>query len=88
MRQDRNKTIKLARPGLRCYKHHTTKDELSAELCAFAIELGRLPLRKEVENNKNLASIETYSRHFGRGWKNILQKTGVVNTISKIHISN
>lgn len=83
-----NKAIKLARPGLRCYKHHTTKDELSAELCAFAIELGRLPLRKEVENNKNLASIETYSRHFGRGRKNILQKTGVVNTISKIHISN
>ena len=64
------------------YKSHNTKEQLATELCDFTLELGRLPMRKEVDDNKKLASTETYSRHFSRQWKETLRLTGAVDVLT------
>lgn len=67
--------------GVRVYKTHNTKEQLAIELRDFTMELGRLPMRKEVDDNKKLASSETYSRHFSRRWKEVLRLAGATDVL-------
>lgn len=76
--------IEQAMPNVKCTgKGYTlTDEELSQSLRDFTIKLGRLPKRKEVAQNQEMASPATYQRHFGGKWKEILQATGAIDALN------
>ena len=54
-----------------------TNEELSEKLCALARELGRAPLRKDVDARRGLMpSSQTYAMRFG-SWRNALVSAGL-----------
>ena len=67
--------------GLKFEENHGdyyTDEQLAKDFRDKTISLGRIPSKKEVDDDPNMAGSTTYRSHFGP-WKNIIKAAGVEN---------